>query len=201
MTSSAELRERPTGLRERKKAETRLAVHRAALGLVAEHGFDNVTVEAISDVANISRRTFFNYFADKADAVMYGEEARFRELTADMRARPAEETGWQALRRSTEELLARRGEPDRETVLRNRLARRHPSLLARQLAGLGPLERDLAQAIAERDGAGPRPRVLAAAYLGAVRVANLLWLEGETGGSLKDLVNGALDELEAPFAG
>ncbi|GAA0938407.1 TetR family transcriptional regulator [Actinocorallia libanotica] len=200
MSTSSGLQERASGLRERKKAETRLAVHRAALDLVAEHGFDGVTVEAIADVANISRRTFFNYFTDKADAVMYGEEARFRELIAAVRSRPPGEGGWQALRRAAEDLTERRGEPDREAVLRGKLTRRHPSLLARQMAGFGPLERELAQAITERDGdGGMRPRVLAAAYTGAVRVANITWLEKKQGGTLRDILLAALDELEKPF--
>ncbi|MEO3787730.1 TetR family transcriptional regulator [Actinocorallia sp. B10E7] len=188
-----------TGLRERKKAETRRAVHRAALSLVAEHGFDCVTVEAIADVANISRRTFFNYFADKADAVMYGEEERFRRLTAAVRARPAGETGWRALRESTVELFDELGEPDREWVLRSRLSRSHPSLLARRIAAMGPMERNMAQAIAERDDdPGLRPRVLAAAYFSAVRVANLVWLEEGESRSLKDLTLAAIDELDRP---
>ncbi len=187
------------GLRERKKAETRQAVHRAALGLVVEHGFDHVTVEAIADAAHISRRTFFNYFADKADAVMYGEEQRFRRLTAAVRARPAGETGWQALRESTVRLFDEVGEPDREWVVRSRLSRRHPSLLARRMATMDPLERDLAGAIAERDDdRGLRPHVLAAAYCGAVRVANLLWLEEGENRSLKDLTLAAVDELGQP---
>lgn len=190
------------GLRERKKAETRQAVHRAALLLVAEHGFDNVTVEAIADVANISRRTFFNYFADKADAVMYGEEQRHRRLLDAFQARPPEESGLRALREVTLALHAEVGEPDRETVLRNKLARNHPSLLASLLSRISAFERDLAQAIAERDDdAGLRPRVLAGAYLATVRVATAVWLEEEdTSRSLAETTFTALNELSRMFS-
>ncbi|MFC7467789.1 TetR/AcrR family transcriptional regulator [Actinomadura keratinilytica] len=55
----------PLGLRERKKAATRQAVHEAAMRLTREHGLDHVTVEAIADAAEISRRTFSNYFAGR----------------------------------------------------------------------------------------------------------------------------------------
>jgi AcrR family transcriptional regulator len=191
------------GLRERKKAETRKAIYRAALHLVGERGFDEVTVEAIADLANISRRTFFNYFADKAEAVMYGEEERHRLLVAKFRARPAEESGWQALRGAAEELFGELGEPDREWVLRGKLARRHPSLLARQLTGLGLLEQTLAQDIVERDGGDAlRSRLLAGAFLAATRVAIAVWLEEDQarGRSLRQTIAAALDELEPAFA-
>ncbi|GAA2724306.1 TetR/AcrR family transcriptional regulator [Actinocorallia aurantiaca] len=188
------------GLRERKKAETRQAVYKAALRLVAEHGFDHVTVEAIADAANISRRTFFNYFADKADAVMYGEEQRHQLILAKFRARPAGESSWPALYRVAEEIYGELGEPDRDWSLRIRLARRHPSLLARQLAGLGALERELAQAIAERDGDhGLRPRVLAGAYLTTLRIATVVWLEEDQNRGLAESTMAALDELGRSF--
>lgn len=58
------------GLRYRKKLKARLAVERAALELVLERGFDGVTVEDICARAEISKKTFFNYFSSKAAAVM-----------------------------------------------------------------------------------------------------------------------------------
>ena len=58
------------GMRERKKLQTRHAIELAAIDLVLEHGFDHVTIEAIAERADVTPRTFFNHFADKADAVL-----------------------------------------------------------------------------------------------------------------------------------
>ena len=58
------------GMRERKKLHTRQSIELAAIDLVLEHGFDNVTIEAVAERADVTPRTFFNHFADKADAVL-----------------------------------------------------------------------------------------------------------------------------------
>lgn len=58
------------GLRERKRVATRRAIQRAALQVVRERGLDGATVDEISRVADVSPRTFFNYFPSKEDAIL-----------------------------------------------------------------------------------------------------------------------------------
>jgi AcrR family transcriptional regulator len=53
------------GRRERRAAETRLRLFRCALQLFAERGLPNVTVEDITEAADVGKGTFFNYFASK----------------------------------------------------------------------------------------------------------------------------------------
>jgi AcrR family transcriptional regulator len=58
------------GLRERKKLQTRHAIHQAALELIDEQGLEATTIDQICSAADVSSRTFFNYFPSKAAAAL-----------------------------------------------------------------------------------------------------------------------------------
>ncbi|MEV4015256.1 TetR family transcriptional regulator [Nonomuraea angiospora] len=188
------------GLRERKKAETRRAVHEATLRLAIEHGLDNVTVEAIADAANISRRTFSNYFDGKEEALLYGDEQRLLELVRRVREQPPELSAWRALRGALDVFEVETVAPDREWQVRTRLVMRHPSLLARQLASRMRLERELGEAVAGREQAGGVGHaVIAAAFLVAMRIATQKWLDDETR-TMREVTEEVLDQMAQPFA-
>ncbi|RII97200.1 MULTISPECIES: TetR/AcrR family transcriptional regulator [Clavibacter] len=64
-----------TGLRERRRVETSARLTTLARRLTAERGLSGFTVEEVCEQAGVSRRTFFNYFASKEDA-LFGRSAR-----------------------------------------------------------------------------------------------------------------------------
>lgn len=60
--------------RQRRSAEIRQRLFRAALGLFAEKGFAETTVEDITNAADVGKGTFFNYFPSKDHIVLaFGE--------------------------------------------------------------------------------------------------------------------------------
>ncbi|MBQ1076325.1 TetR family transcriptional regulator [Micromonospora sp. C31] len=189
--------EETTGLRERKKAATRLALHEAALRLATEHGLDRVTVEAIADAANVSRRTFSNYFSSKEEAVFHGDAVRLRRLLELVRRQPADAPAWDALSGAAERLAVEAyGNAPPSWLVHRRQLRGHPGLVAHQVAAYTAIERDLADDVAHRltgpDGA-LRSRVLAATFLASLRVAIQHWID-HPDGPLLDILRTALTE-------
>ena len=70
MTAAPDTTLSELGLRERKRIATKRSIQLAAVELAADRGFDRVTIDEISHVANVSPRTFFNYFPSKESAII-----------------------------------------------------------------------------------------------------------------------------------
>ncbi|MEU4336041.1 TetR family transcriptional regulator [Micromonospora lupini] len=192
-----------TGLRERKKAATRLALHESALRLAAEQGPDGVTVEAIADAANVSRRTFSNYFSSKEEALFHGDTVRLRRLLQLVHERPGSEAPWTALSRAAEQ-FTRESSDDRDHswLTRRRQLRGHPGLAAHQVAAYTAIERELAAELAHRltgTEVALRSRLLTATFLAALRVAIQHWID-HPGHDLLEIVRTALAEVAPPSA-
>ncbi len=77
------------GRRARRAAETRVRLFRSALELIAERGLPNVTVEDITEGADVGKGTFFNYFASKDHVlgvmaeIQLGKVKEAAEMTLD----------------------------------------------------------------------------------------------------------------------
>lgn len=76
----------PVSRRDRRKLETRDRIYLAALRLLSEHDFDTVTVEMITEAADVGKGTFFNYFSSKEAIVSSYFESQIQQLTETLKA-------------------------------------------------------------------------------------------------------------------
>lgn len=87
------------GRRERRSAETRESLFRAALDLFARKGFTETTVEDITEAADVGKGTFFNYFPSKDHILLaFGEMQLAKLESAVAEARESREAMPQFLR-------------------------------------------------------------------------------------------------------
>jgi AcrR family transcriptional regulator len=159
-----------TGLRERKKRETRDALTRAAFELFVERGYDETTLAEIADAAGVSTRTIFAYFPSKEDILFCSMEALRDALVLALAGRPA---GVDALTTLREFILTSAQD---KTELDHELARvvaGDATLSSHKRARISELQEVLSAAIANDLGVGPddlRPQVAAASLTAAFEV-------------------------------
>jgi AcrR family transcriptional regulator len=194
-----------SGLRERKKAQTRTALTAAAIRLSIERASpDRVTVEEISEAADVSPRTFFNYFSSKEDAILGVDPERRAALRTELELRPEDESPAEALRAA---LHASAEDFDLNGELwaqRLQLVREHPALSAGYVASFADFERGMVEAMAARLDMDPDadlyPAVVVSAALTVMRVTVKHWQATPDGPDLSDLLDVAFDHLAAGLA-
>ncbi len=207
MVRSVEDRSRPRGgLRERKKLAVRRALGSAAVRLAMERGLENVTIEDITAEADVSVRTFGNYFSSKYEAICALGTDRARRIGAELLARPAGEPLWQALVNAV--LAHYEGAdqaPDAEWLARLKLVLHSPAIRGEYLKVNSGMQEALAEAIAVRTGteAGHDmyPRILAGAVTAAAEVAVRAWAAADPPVPLRPLLHRALDQLATACSG
>jgi len=183
------------GLRARKKQATSTALQRSAIDLFLERGYDETTVQDITDAAGVSQRTFFRYYATK-DAVLLTEHTRReRELAELLASRPDEPLGETAA--AVLEHLSRDIVERLELVrVQTRVSYTVPTLADRfaghhdRLAVL--IAEHAAKVLGVTDDGDARPRLFGNQVVRVWTTATLLWL---TGGAEDDLPRLAADTL------
>lgn len=192
-----------TGRRDRKKQQTRAALMMAALRLVDERGLDRVTVEEISEAADVSPRTFFNYFATKDDALIGDPVHDAASLRDRLLALPGDvplvAALFEALTPSIEEIQAERG----LWLLRMRVLKNNAQLLPALVAHGTQAEEDLITAIAARTGLSRDdllPQLAATLTGAATRTAMMRWAAADGLSPLSDFVREAFGLLAAGLA-
>jgi AcrR family transcriptional regulator len=77
-----------TGLRERKKQQTRQLIAGAAAALFGERGYEHVSVSDVAKAAEVSEQTVYNYFPAKERLVLDRDDELRDRLTNLIRSRP-----------------------------------------------------------------------------------------------------------------
>lgn len=148
-----------------RKQATASALTALCRRLTAERGLHGFTVEEVCSEVGVSRRTFFNYFASKEDAVLGIDELDGSRLAEKWQSRTSR--GWSAV---VDDLVELAVDYSRTTGVSAenhselmRILEREPRLLARFI-GLGrEREIELLSLVAESEGVSPDdPRARAA---------------------------------------
>ncbi|MBT1635650.1 TetR/AcrR family transcriptional regulator [Clavibacter michiganensis] len=188
---------RPAG---RPRRSSRATLEEAAAELFLEHTYAATTVEQIAQRAGVSRATFFNYFASKAELLWAGLDDTLREAGEAVAgvatcAAPVD---------AVVEAIAGAARERGEGWLPLALTQHEVMGLGADVAGEGvaraaPLVDPVAQALAR--GAGRRAsdgpvRVAASVVAAATAAAVMAWAADGVGrGPLEDAVRRALDPL------
>ena len=197
------------GLRERKRRETRAALSMAALRLCVDRGWENVIVEDIAAEANVSPRTFRNYFSTKAEAVAAGHLERLLRIADELRARPARESMWTAIVNSVAtqfqppERKSERLADAKRWLERIRFVVTEPAVRGEVLKASATAQVELAEAIAERSGARRAtdlyPQVAAAVVTAVIGTVVDRWLRDGAPGPVLPLLRKAFELAAAGF--
>jgi AcrR family transcriptional regulator len=161
------------GLRERKKAKTRLAISDVATKMFIERGFDDVTVAEVAAAADVSVATIFNYFETKEELFFDREGEGIEAQCRCIVERKAGETIMSALHNGfltaidagVSNLLA-----DGASFIRT--IEGSSALRARLRLGFEKTEASLAETIAEETEAvagDPTPQIVAAMFVAIQR--------------------------------
>lgn len=194
----------PSGLRERKKQKTRVALEATAFGLFEQHGYEATTVEEIAEASDVSPRTFFRYFGSKNE-VVFGQHPEHLEVLRQLvRERVVDDRHlcklFDAVVAFAEHLEARRD----DVLPRAQLVAANASLQSRSLQVQRAWEEQLAKELADLVGRAHPDldvRVLVGAAMTALCVGIRSWQLAHATEPLHVVVRRTIEALHSSLEG
>ncbi|OHV76604.1 TetR family transcriptional regulator [Rhizobium sp. LCM 4573] len=189
-------KEAAEGRRERKRRQTRDRIQQAAMTLFLERGFEETTVEDIAEAADVSKRSFFDYFPSKEDVVFAWQDTFAQHLMNAIATRPSDEAAVSAVRHALIETVVIAA--DQRALAIGDLVNRTPALKARDQLKYAKLEQKLAEALEARSRSQEerrRMRMLAAVVIGMLRVGAERWKEEPKGASFEAFARSLFADL------
>lgn len=185
------------GLRERKKARTKLAIQEHAVRLFRDQGYAQTTIEQIAEAAEVSPSTVFRYFPTKEDLVTTDEIDPL--VYAAFEAQPPELTLVQAWRAAIASTYSQLSTAEVETEKdRGLLFLSVPELWGASLANITKSTDTLIEMSARRTGrdvADPALRTAIGAIFGVLLLAAFDWVRNPRQDILA-VIDEAFEQLE-----
>jgi AcrR family transcriptional regulator len=190
------------GLRERNKLRRREQITDAALRLFAERGFDGATIEEIAEAAEVSRRTFFRYFARKEDVILDWKRRMADELRVELDACPPHVSPLEATHQALAAVAAGYAARPDLTLGLMRLFESGPAL--QPGSDYEAWDAVLAEGLARRMGvdpvSDPTPRLVAGVGFAVLSATIHSWGEAGGGDDLIELLDAAFAALRRASA-
>ncbi|APU16422.1 transcriptional regulator, TetR family [Actinoalloteichus fjordicus] len=180
------------------RAEERLGD--AALELFVEHGYENVTVEQITERAGLTRRTFSRYFTDKRDVLFAGSEQIPGVLSGAVRRADAALPPFQALLVALVDIGEWFADLVPHAARRRAVIASSPELQERERTKLAAVTDALAEALRERGTPTSRATLLAQVGIAVFRTAFERWTDEPEPADFAARVREAATELAASLA-
>lgn len=186
------------GLRLRKRRATSARIAASAAALAAQRGLAGTTADQIAEHAQVARATFFRYYQTKEHAVAEGITGPWLTLITDAIARqPAHLTAIEAIVAAFTDLAGLLPAHYHQIRELAELTRTSTALDAWTRRAYDRYEQAIASLAAARipglTTTDPRPRMIAALTMAAVRISLDDWIAH--GGSLPDLTHRALRSI------
>ncbi|WP_213816465.1 TetR/AcrR family transcriptional regulator [Glaciihabitans sp. dw_435] len=144
------MNEAPTiSRRERLRVQTRQRLQMAAVELVLRDGLDRATINAISDRADVSPRTFFNYFESKEDAILGLHDMQIADAPEWSAHADDDHPAPDPIAQTVRLLMEVLGSTITTSVVRSgrmEIIRRYPELVGRQMVQMSRMHHDLTAA-------------------------------------------------------
>jgi AcrR family transcriptional regulator len=193
--------DRALPLRERKKLRTRRALADAALRLFAEKGFDATTIDELADQAEVSKSTFFRFFAAKEAVAIEAEVELWAAYLAALAECPFAGTVLAGLHDTlAAAVIGLDPSWDERFLATRRLIAGEPALLAYVQHYRATVQGQVADLLAARlglDAGDLRLHILAELAVATWSIAGREWVRNGGRGGRKALINRFDDAVNA----
>jgi AcrR family transcriptional regulator len=170
---------------------------KAAITLFERQGYEETTVAEIAAAADLTKRTFFRYFADKREVLFSGSQELEQRWLEAVAAAPAEADPLAAATAGFDSVAEMFIERHEFAQIRSRIIDSHPELQERELIKLQNLAGAIESGLVAR-GVSHNPAIFAAQTAVTVfHVGFARWVTEDDAAGFRRLLDESLEELRA----